>query len=132
MYGKTWHILRGLSFFTRRGAVCLWGDQNFCSIQRGGPVFFSVGQRGRAEFFEGHRGVARIFSQDGDFNLCKGMFFQGGTRFFAYAKGGGPEFFFAHTLSKIYHHSNWNSKLNTKLRLDFQVEDGFKLEFQVE
>ncbi len=36
------------------------------------------------------------------------------------------------TLSQIYPHSNWNSKLNTKLRLEFQVEYGLKLEFQVE
>ena len=36
------------------------------------------------------------------------------------------------TLSQIYPHWNWNSKLNTKLRLEFQVEYGFKLEFQVE
>ncbi len=35
-------------------------------------------------------------------------------------------------LSQIYPHWNWNSKLNTKLRLEFQVEYGFKLEFQVE
>ncbi len=37
-----------------------------------------------------------------------------------------------HTLSQIYPHSNWNSNLNTKLRLEFQVEYGLKLEFQVE
>ncbi len=36
------------------------------------------------------------------------------------------------TLSQIYSHSNWNSKLNTKPRLEFQVEYRFKLEFQVE
>ncbi len=36
------------------------------------------------------------------------------------------------TVSQIYSHWNWNSKLNTKLRLEFQVEYGFKLEFQVE
>ena len=35
------------------------------------------------------------------------------------------------TLSQIYPHWNWNSKLNTKLRLELQVEYGFKLEFQV-
>ncbi len=35
-------------------------------------------------------------------------------------------------LSQIYPHWNWNPKLNTKLRLEFQVEYGFKLEFQVE
>ncbi len=29
-------------------------------------------------------------------------------------------------------HWNLNSKLNTKLRLEFQVESRFKLEFQVE
>ncbi len=34
-----------------------------------------------------------------------------------------------HTLSQIYPHWNWISKLNTKLRLEFQVEYGFKLEF---
>ena len=37
-----------------------------------------------------------------------------------------------HALSQIYPHSNWNSKLNTKLRLEFQVEYGLKLEFQLE
>ncbi len=36
------------------------------------------------------------------------------------------------TLSQIYPYWNWNSKLNTKLRLEFQVEYRFKLEFQVE
>ncbi len=36
------------------------------------------------------------------------------------------------TLSQIYPHSNWNSKLNTRLRLEFQVEYRFKLELQVE
>ncbi len=36
------------------------------------------------------------------------------------------------TLSQMYPHSNWNFKFNTKLRLEFQVEYGFKLEFQVE
>ncbi len=36
------------------------------------------------------------------------------------------------TLSQIYPNWNRNSKLNTKLRLEFQVEYGFKLEFQVE
>ncbi len=39
------------------------------------------------------------------------------------------------TLSQIYPHWNWNSKLNTKHRLEFQFEcgfHGFKLEFQVE
>ncbi len=36
------------------------------------------------------------------------------------------------TLSQIYPHWNWKSKLNTKLRLEFQLESGFKLEFQVE
>ncbi len=41
-------------------------------------------------------------------------------------------FLLSHTLSKIYPHWNWNSKLNSKLRLEFQVEYGFKLEFQVE
>ncbi len=38
----------------------------------------------------------------------------------------------SNALSQIYLHWNWNSKLNTKLRLEFQVEYGFKLEFQVE
>ncbi len=36
------------------------------------------------------------------------------------------------TPSQIYPNSNRNSKLNTKLRLEFQVEYGLKLEFQVE
>ena len=36
------------------------------------------------------------------------------------------------TLSQIYPHWNWNSKLNTKLRLVLQFEYGFKSEFQVE
>ena len=36
------------------------------------------------------------------------------------------------TLSQIYTYWNWNSKLNTKLSLEYQVEYGFKLEFQVE
>ena len=36
------------------------------------------------------------------------------------------------TLSQIYPHWNSNSKWNTKLRLEFQFEYGFKLEFQVE
>ena len=31
------------------------------------------------------------------------------------------------TLSQIYRHSNWNSKLNTKLRLELQVEYVLKL-----
>ena len=35
-------------------------------------------------------------------------------------------------LSKIYPHSNWKSKLNAKLRLEFQVKYRMKLEFQVE
>ncbi len=39
---------------------------------------------------------------------------------------------FSHTLSQIYPHWDWNSKLNTKLRLEFHVEYGFKLELQVE
>ncbi len=36
------------------------------------------------------------------------------------------------TLSQMYPHWNWNSKLNTNFRLEFQGEYGFKLEFQVE
>ncbi len=36
------------------------------------------------------------------------------------------------TPSQIYPDSNWNSKLNTKLRLEFQVEYRLKLEFQFE
>ncbi len=36
------------------------------------------------------------------------------------------------TPSQIYSHWNWNSKLNTKLGLEFQIEYRFKLEFQVE
>ncbi len=32
----------------------------------------------------------------------------------------------------MYAHLHWNSKLNAKLRLELQVEYGFKLEFQVE
>ena len=39
---------------------------------------------------------------------------------------------FPSTLSQIYPHLNWKSKLNTKLRLEFQVENSFKLESQVE
>ena len=35
-------------------------------------------------------------------------------------------------IGKIYTHWNWNSKLGTKLSLEFQVECRFKLEFQVE
>ncbi len=38
----------------------------------------------------------------------------------------------ANTLSQIYPHWTWNSELNTKLRLELQVEYGLKLEFQVE
>ncbi len=33
-----------------------------------------------------------------------------------------------YTLSQIYHHWIWNSKLNTKFRLEFQFEYGLKLE----
>ena len=40
-----------------------------------------------------------------------------------FTKGNAP------ALSQIYPYWNWNSKLNTKLRLEFQVEYGFKLEF---
>ncbi len=36
------------------------------------------------------------------------------------------------TLSQLYPHWNWNSKFNTKLRKEFQVEYKLKLEFQVE
>ena len=36
---------------------------------------------------------------------------------------------FSSSLSQIYTHWNRNSKLNTKLRLEFQIEYGFKLEF---
>ncbi len=35
-------------------------------------------------------------------------------------------------LSRIYPHWNLNSKLNTKLRLESQVECGFKSDFQIE
>ncbi len=34
-----------------------------------------------------------------------------------------------YTLAQIYPHSKWNSKLSTKLRLKFQVEYRFKLEY---
>ncbi len=37
-----------------------------------------------------------------------------------------------YTLCQIHPHWDWNSKLNTKLRLEFQIEYGLKLEFQAE
>ncbi len=44
----------------------------------------------------------------------------------------GGNIFSEYTLSQTYPRWNWKSKLNTKLRLEIQVEYRFKLEFQVE
>ncbi len=38
--------IREPSFFTRRGAVCLWGGPDYIGVVKGGGSFFSVGQRG--------------------------------------------------------------------------------------
>ncbi len=54
---QSWTNIRELSFFTGRGAVCLWGGETriFWGSQRG-DQFFSVGQRGDQNFLGSQRG----------------------------------------------------------------------------
>ncbi len=63
-------MFRDISFFTGSGASICGEDQNFGGVSKGGPVFFSVCQRGILAFFEGHRGGLEFFSKMGTLDFC--------------------------------------------------------------
>ena len=52
--------LKELSFFTRRGAVCVWEDHNFYGWSRG--AVFSVDQRGDQNFLRVKEGEPKFLS----------------------------------------------------------------------
>ncbi len=52
----------------------MWGDQNFLGWSKGGTSFFSVGQRGRPEFFQGQRGVDQNFFSNFFLRLQRNFF----------------------------------------------------------